>query len=394
MRVLLANKFYYRRGGDCIYTLNLEQLLKDKGHEVAVFAMDYPENLDSPWSKYFPSEISMRPGFGVLEALRRPFGSGEVKNAFSRLLDDFKPDVLHLNNIHTQLSPIIAELAHARGIRVVWTIHDLKLVCPRYDCLQNGGKICQECFGDSKLPVLRHRCMKNSFLASVIAYKEACSWSRSRLEACTDVFLCPSAFMAGKMISGGFDKKKIVTLCNFIDVAKCFMESYSNRKNYFCYVGRLSHEKGVRSLVKAAVELPFNLKVVGDGPLREELEGLARDKSNIEFLGFNDWAGVKDVVGHAKFVVSPSVWFENNPLSVLEAKCLGTPVLGADIGGIPELIRLGSGMTFESSNVAELAEKLCAMWTASFDYDAIARESQLEYSAERYYDRLMEIYKR
>ena len=129
MKVLLANKFYYRRGGDCVCTLNLEQLLKDHNHDTAVFAMQHPENFPTPWSKYFPSEIRFSPGPNILETFRRPFGSKEVKRKFNALLDDFQPDVVHLNNIHTQLSPLIAELAHRRGIKVVWTLHDLKLQC-------------------------------------------------------------------------------------------------------------------------------------------------------------------------------------------------------------------------------------------------------------------------
>lgn len=105
MKVLLANKFYYRRGGDCVCTLNLEQLLKDHNHDTAVFAMQHPENFPTPWSKYFPSEIRFSPGPNILETFRRPFGSKEVKRKFNALLDDFQPDVVHLNNIHTQLSP-------------------------------------------------------------------------------------------------------------------------------------------------------------------------------------------------------------------------------------------------------------------------------------------------
>ena len=132
MKILIANKFYYRRGGDCIYMLNLEQLLKAHGHEVAVFAMEYPENESSKWSRYFPSEVKFKPGPGMVEAFMRPFGTSEVKKKFCALLDDYKPDVVHLNNIHSQLSPIISELAHERGIRVIWTIHDRKLLCPRY----------------------------------------------------------------------------------------------------------------------------------------------------------------------------------------------------------------------------------------------------------------------
>ena len=151
MRILLSNKFYYRRGGDCIYMLNLEQLLKTNGHDVAVFAMDYPENLDTPWKTYFPQEM------GKLMALTRPFGSSEVRKKFNRLLDDFKPDVVHLNNIHTQLSPVMAELAYRRGVRVVWTLHDYKLLCPRYDCLRDGREVCELCFTGDKGPCLANR---------------------------------------------------------------------------------------------------------------------------------------------------------------------------------------------------------------------------------------------
>ena len=143
MRILLANKFYYARGGDCICTINLEELLKKNGHEVAIFAMDFPENLQTSWSKYFPGEIRFKPGIGIIEAFARPFGIGEVKRKFNALLDDFHPDVVHVHNIHSQLSPIIVELAHQRGIKVVWTLHDYKLLCPRYDCLRNGTEVCE-----------------------------------------------------------------------------------------------------------------------------------------------------------------------------------------------------------------------------------------------------------
>lgn len=169
MRILLANKFYYTRGGDCICAINLEELLKKNGHEVAIFAMDFPKNLQTPWSKYFPSEIRFKPGIGMIEAFTRPFGTSEVRRKFNMLLDDFHPDVVHVHNIHSQLSPIIVELAHQRGIKVVWTLHDYKLLCPRYDCLRNGTEVCEECFAD-KHRVVKYKCMKNSCIASMLAY--------------------------------------------------------------------------------------------------------------------------------------------------------------------------------------------------------------------------------
>ena len=383
MRILLSNKFYYRRGGDCIYMLNLEQLLKEHGHEVAVYSMEYPDNLATVWSGYWPSNMSK------LNAIVRPFGVQQVKDRFRCLLDDFKPDVVHLNNIHTQLSPVIAEIAHQRDVRVVWTLHDYKLLCPRYDCLQNGQTICEECFEDKKA-VLRHTCMKNSRIASMIAYLEAKKWNRKRLEKATDVFVCPSQFMANKMMQGGFYSKKQEVLCNFIDVEKCKRDSY-DKEDYYCFIGRLSHEKGAKTLIEAANQLPYPLVVIGGGPLMEELKAMAHP--NIEFVGFKQWDEIKELVGKARFSVIPSEWYENNPLSVIEAECLGTPVLGARIGGIPELIDEGvTGMTFESRNVENMKDKIGKMWNASWDYEAIAHQSQERYNAEKYYQEIMKIY--
>lgn len=388
MRILLSNKFYYRRGGDCIYMLNLEQLLKAHGHEVAVFAMDYPENLDTPWRKYFPKNMNK------LMALTRPFGSHEVKSKFNRLLDDFRPDVVHVNNIHTQLSPVIAELAHKRDIRVVWTLHDYKLLCPRYDCLRDGKTVCEQCFNDDKTPCKTYRCMKGSRLASFVGYREAVMWNRERLEKCTDLFICPSRFMAEKMAQGGFRKDKLKVLCNFIDVEKCRKNDYS-KDDYYCYVGRLSHEKGVSTLIEAASRLPYRLKVIGGGPLLEQLKIKNEQlKNRAEFLGFKQWDEIKEIAGRARFTVIPSEWYENNPLSVIEAECIGTPVLGARIGGIPELIDEGvNGMTFESGNADDLAGKIKAMFNAEFDYKAIADAAMECYNAENYYNEIMKIYK-
>lgn len=379
MKVLLANKFYYRRGGDCVYTINLEQLLKKHGHEVAVFAMDYPENMDTEWKRYFPKNM------GKVMAFTRPFGSREVKDKFNRLLDDFRPDVVHLNNIHTQLSPVLAELAHRRGIRVVWTLHDYKLLCPRYDCLLNGRTVCETCFNGDKKACLDNKCMKGSKLASFIGYREAVVWNRQRLENAADILICPSRFMADKMAQGGFDARKMKVLCNFIDTGKCVKGDYG-KGDYYCYIGRLSREKGIGTLIDAANRLPYKVKIIGNGPLANELKAVAHN--HIEFLGHKEWDEIKTLVGQACFSVVPSEWYENNPLSVIESQCLGTPVLGARIGGIPEL----TDMTFSSGNVADLKAQIEKMWDTPFDYRKMAEEAQRKYNAETYYDNIIKVY--
>ena len=411
MKIILANKFYYRRGGDCIYLLNLEKLLKAHGHEVAVFAMDYPENLDTPWKKYFPKNMSK------LMAFTRPFGDGEVKSKFSQLLNDFKPDVVHLNNIHTQLSPLIAKLAHEYGAKVVWTLHDTKLVCPCYTCMRHeyikvqkednpalepsltkGLIRCTECFTDKKA-VIKHRCMPGGLPGAVIGYLEAQKWNKEVLQEYVDLFLPPSKFMMDTCVEGGYNPEKFRVLCNFIDVTKVKglkgEEVKGLKGDYYVYLGRVNEVKGVRTLCKAAAQLDKKLIVIGDGPISEELRMKSEESgAPIEFKGQMQWEEFMPILRGAKFMVLPAEWSENNPLTVIESQSLGTPVLGARIGGIPELIDEGvSGMTFTSGDVEDLKEKIKKMFNHEFDYDAIAKNAIERYSSEAYYEKLMKYYK-
>lgn len=397
MRILLVNKFYYPRGGDCVYTLNLESLLKKHGHEIGIFSMDYPRNLDTPWKKYFPSEVRFRLSTKLLDSMLRPFGTKEVADKYNAILDDFRPDVVHLNNIHSQLSPLVAELAHQRGIKVIWTLHDYKLICPKYDCMRNDGTTCNDCFSNLSIPektrkknVLKHKCMKNSFVASYIGYKEALKWNSERLENNTDAYICPSHFMAVKMREGGFKAEKLHVHTNFIDIDKCDHDSFS-KEDYYCYVGRISKEKGLKTLIGAANQLPYKLYIIGKGPMYQELTAIS--KGHIEFLGQLNWNELKAIEQRARFSIIASETFENNPLSVIESKCLGTPVLGARIGGIPELIDEGiNGMTFESGNIQDLTSKIEIMMHHPFDYRQIAQNAKAIYSDEEYYQFLMNLY--
>lgn len=389
MKILLCNKFYYRRGGDCIYTMNLEQLLKSHGHEVAIFSQQYPLNETSPWSRYWPTEFKMKPSLNMLDSLLRPFGLGSVQKCFKALLDDFQPDVVHLNNIHTQLSPILAEMAHERGIRVVWTIHDSKLVCPCYTCMRDG-KWCEECFTD-KRAVMRHKCMTGGTLGSYIGYLEAKKWTAERLQKCVDTFICPSKFLAETMIKGGFDKDKIQVLNNFIQEERINNPIF-NKSDYYLYVGRVNQVKGLRTLCAAASQLPYKLIIVGDGDLKQELQEEYKTKDQIEWKGQLQWNEIRPLLEGARFLVLPSEWLENNPLSVIESLTLGTPVLGADIGGIPELINDNNGCIFSSGNQDHLKESIKAMWSNNFDYQRISDEAIQKFADFSYYKSILNLY--
>lgn len=394
-RVLIVNKFYYRRGGDCVYVLNLEQMLRGHGHEVAVFAMQYPENIDSPWSVYFPREVSFQSGIGQkVKALGRVLGRGDVKACFARLLSDFRPDVVHLNNIHSYLSPVLAEMAKRRGVKVVWTLHDYKLICPSYSCLRDGS-VCEECFTDSRA-VLSRRCMKGSFVASAVAYLEARRWNAARLQRCVDTFVCPSRFMARKMEQGGYDPRKLTVISNFINAVPQPALDYRHRGDYYCYVGRLSSEKGVDTLLKAASAVPMKLFVAGGGPMFGELKKRYAGMDHITFLGQLAGGAVAELLRQARFSVVPSEWYENNPFSIIESLCAGTPVLGADIGGIPELIDTDNGRLFTSGDVSMLAEKIREMARLGadghFDYARLQADALHKFAPDVHYRALLKIY--
>jgi glycosyltransferase involved in cell wall biosynthesis len=389
-RILLVSKFYYPRGGDCTAVLTTEQLLKEKGHDVAVFSMQHPDNMASTWNSYFPEEISFFAHglFQKMKAAVRLFRSSGVVAKFTRILNDFRPDVVHLHNIHSYLSPVVAQVAHAKRIRVVWTLHDYKLICPAYNCLRNG-KPCELCYTD-KLNVWTHRCMKNSRAASLLAWMEAVYWNRKKLERITDRFISPSFFLKEKMVSAGFRSEQIEVLHNFMYKENAPVVP---KEDYYCYVGRLSEEKGVETLLEAAQQVPFPLKIIGSGPLSDRYK-THYPQVPVEFLGQLSFEQLLPVVQRARFLVLPSIWYENNPYSVIESLCVGTPVLGAKIGGIPELIEEGvNGLLFESGNPGDLKNNIQKMYEIAFNYPGIAQKAQNSFLADTYYNRLLEIYK-
>ncbi len=394
MKILLANKYYYARGGADIHSIDLEELLKDKGHEVAFFSMQHPLNQVSDYSDSFPGEVDFneRKYSSLISALLRPFGSYDVRKKFTKLLKSFKPDIVHLHNIHTQISPVLTVLAHKRGIPVVWTLHDHKLVCPRYDCMRRG-KPCILCF-TQKYNVIKYRCVKESVGASTIAFLESVVWNRKIVSRNTDFFICPSKFLLRNMIKGGYKESQLIHLPNFI-LDKKLSAVNSIKKDHYCFIGRLSPEKGVETLLKAAVELPqFELQVIGTGPLENSLKQ-KYERPHIKFLGFKEWTDLKDILNPARCMVFPSECFENNPLSIIESLCYGTPVIGSRIGGITELVDNGvNGFLYEPGNIPDLKNQIVKLFQNKtlFNSSEIAEKARLRFRSESFYETLIKIY--
>ena len=392
-RVLLVNKFFYNRGGAEVVAINLEKELSSRGYEVGIFSMDYKNNLKIP-NLFTATNVSFEKGlFEEIKFAQRVIGYGDIVQSFKNVLKEFDPQIVHLHNIHSYLSPVVAKLAKKHGCKVIWTLHDYKLLCPAYSCL-NHGKVCEKCFNE-KRHILFHQCMKKSFFPSVLAFIESKKWSRKKLEKYTDEFICPSSFMATQMIKGGFNCEKIKVICNFVDPVKIkeltALGSCARKGDYYAYIGRLSEEKGIETLLSVAEKLPYKLKIAGDGPLMKMLSNKYKSP-NIEFLGQLNAKEIADLLIKSKALVVPSEWYENNPLSVIEALCAGTPVIGSNIGGIPELVNSDNGLIFEPGNQVELSDAIKSVLEKEYDYNKISLDSKSRFSSNVHFEKLEKSY--
>ncbi len=397
MKILIVSKMFYHRGGAEVVAIAERDMLRAAGFDVQVYAMAHPENLPLEEAPTWAPQIQFGGSLGgKVRAFRRLMGWGDVRRSFRRVLAKVRPDVVHFHNIHSYLSPVVVQLAHEFGARTIWTLHDLKLVCPAYLGRRPDGELCTDCI-DGHRHLMKYRCMKGSRFASLMALFEAMQWNRGKLSAATDCFIAPSAFMKSMMERGGFDGSKIRVLHNFIAPEK--LETILSTPHsdsgepYFAYVGRLSAEKGVLTLVKAAVRAGVSLKIGGDGPLLAELQEITRG-SKVEFLGRLDGQEVARLLRGAAASVMPSECFENNPLAVIESLCAGTPVLGASIGGIPELITPGvNGEHFPSGSVTTLAAKMATFNPEAYDRAEISARAISEFSEAAHLEKLLKIYR-
>jgi glycosyltransferase involved in cell wall biosynthesis len=356
--LLSINNHYYRRGGADIVFLEQNRLLEETGWRVAPFAMHHRENMDTPWSQYFVDEIEFGARYSMGEKLVRVpkvIYSLEARRKLERLLGAVHADVAHAHNIYHRISPSVLSLLKRRGIPTVLTLHDLKLVCPVHSMYRDGA-VCERCKHGAVYNAMLHRCLKHSLsLSSLITVESAVH----RLLGCytdnVDRFVVPSRFYLEKFAEWGWDRAKFVHIPNFVDVERLEPDFTVGRA--FLYFGRLVPEKGLNTLIRASVQAQVPLWLAGTAPEETQVRKLAQDLgADVRFLGYQSGAALHELVRSARATVLPSEWYENAPLSVMESYALGTPVIGAAIGGIPELIReQETGITFRSGDVDGLA---------------------------------------
>lgn len=398
MKVLMVNKFLHPAGGAETYVFQLGAYLSKQGHEVQYFGMDHPNRcVGNQWDLY-TSTMDFHSGSLWERAayVGRIIYSREAYRKLHTVLMRFRPDVLHINNFNYQLTPSILcaavdyQKTTGQPLKIVYTAHDYQLICPNHLLYRPAEKeTCERCLNGHFEQCIRGKCIHDSAARSALGALEAFYWNRRNIYSKIDTIICPSAFLKRKLDSNPVLAGKTVMMHNF---AKQFPEKVVEKKNYVLYFGRYAEEKGLRTLLQVCRELPeIPFVFAGGGPLEQEIN----DLPNVRNVGFQSGEALEQLIREAQFSVIPSEWYEPFGLTIVESIHLGTPVLGADIGGIPELIQDGrTGKLFPAGNQQALKEAIMALWgnQALLDsYCRACREVPFD-TLEQYYTRLLEVY--
>lgn len=346
VRVLLVNKFYDLRGGTERVLFDLEEGLRERGHEVAVFANRDSRNRPSAWSEWFaPERDYAHPTLAQrLHYARATIYDRAARAALARLLDEFRPDIVHFHNIYHQLSPSLLDETRDRDLPSVLTLHDYKLACPVYRLFRDG-EVCTRCVG-TRTPLWCgvHGCSRDSRAESwLLALESTIHRWRGSWERGVGRFLCPSRFLRDLMVRQGLAPNRLEIVRNAPRHVPPLPSADARAdRPILLFAGRISPEKGVRVLLEAARRVPeVELRIAGTGPDEEALRVSSADLPQVHWLGHLESEALDRERDRAWAVAVPSLWYENAPLSVVEAELAGRPVLAADHGGLPEMCESG-----------------------------------------------------
>lgn len=343
MKILMVNKFLYPRGGAESYMLGIGKYFETQGHTVEYFGMYDEKNTVGNSVRAYTTNMDFhgRTLSRFLYPLRIVY-SREAKRKIGKVLDTFKPDVVHMNNINFQLTPSVIDAVKKRGIPLVQTVHDYQMVCPNHLLYDFGKKcVCEKCVGGSKMPCVKNRCIHGSFAKSVIGTFESFFYRKRGTYKKVDMYICPSNFLREKLMKNSRDTYdgRTAVIHNYVEkksVSPSAVRPFPFRYVAFC--GRLSYEKGTEVLAETAKLLPHvNFVVMGAGQEEKAFSGLP----NVTMTGFVTGETLANNIAFADVIAVPSVCYENCPLSILEARVLGVPSVTMNMGGMAELVEDG-----------------------------------------------------
>lgn len=400
MRILLVNKFHFIKGGAETYYFTLAEALKKAGHEVIFFSMEHKNNFPCEQGKYFVSnkEYNKKTSiFKNIKAFSTLIYSKESYDKMVSLLDFYKPDLAILNNIHRQITTSIIDALVKHNVKIYWVVHDLILLCPNYQMLDNNHKICELCAKGNYFNCVRKKCIKNSLLKSCLGAFEAKYNFKKKIYDKIDKFITPSDFYRKKLVENGFDPSKVIHIPNPLSFDSNF-KIISSPENYILYFGRLSPEKGISTLIKAMMQIDYKLVIIGTGPIEkkliEEIKINCLDKKVI-MVGFKSGDELKEYIMNSRAVIVPSEWYENGPYSAIEAMSLGKPLIVSCYGGLPELVENGkNGYIFDSEKTLVNCIKTIINQN---DYNDLCKyallKAKMTFNSEKYVERLLNDYK-
>lgn len=386
MKVLMVNNQLYVLGGSETYMFSVGEELINQGHRVEYFGREDPEHKHG--NRYGIYAVNSKNPLNMI------INRENVKR-FAKLLDLYKPDIIHFNLIYFALTPAIIYEAKKRGIPTIQTVHDPKIVCPCHRFyIEHTGKSCLKCVAsNSFIPCIKNKCIKGSFFKSVLAEIESSYYKSKKTYKLIDKFIFVSNFMMKQHVGHGVKRKQSIVLHNFSRIERRTSIQKPKQK-YILYFGRLGKEKGIETLAKVCKRTPsIRYKLVGIG----DLEYLFKDLKNCELLGFKSGVELENIIAGAVCSVLPSIWYENCPMTVLESIALGTPVIGANVGGIPELISEGkTGMIFQINNDKQLEKHIRLLYENTNISNRMAenciRNSELM-NVHQYVEKLIFMYK-
>lgn len=360
MKILHAHKYFHLRRGAERYMLGLMRLQEQAGHIVAPFSMHYPHNLPSTWEEFFVSEINTEAGVGrglnAWRQFRRAWWSREAERKMEAMLEAFQPDIVHVHNIYTQISPSILRPCRKRKIPVVMTLHDYALVSANYALWAGDRPMDLNHLG--LFETARTKYIKNSYLATLAsAFIQKWHQFFKTYQRSVDLFLPVSNFVREVYAHAGFNENQLEVVYPFANLPQA---KPVKDQGYILYVGSLEKNKGVQTLIEAMRTFPgVPLKIAGQGPAEQELKDLARDLPGVEFLGFVAGEALTELMSAAQAVVVPSIWYEPFGLVAVEAMSCGTPVIVSDRGGLPEIVEHGlSGRVFKAGDANDLRDRI------------------------------------
>ena len=386
IKIILVHNSYQQPGGEDVVFDQERQLLERAGHQVVAYRR----------SNHEIEELS---AVGRLALVKQTVWATDTRQELSRLLRQEKPQLVHVHNTFLMVSPSIYSACREAGVPVVQTLHNYRLLCPAANLFRDG-RVCEECIEHSLWRSVRYACYRESRMATatsalmLAAHRRLGTWTTM-----VDSYIATTEFARRKFVAAGFPPHKMRVKPNFVASDPGLKEAEGE---YALFVGRLSPEKGLKTLLAAWEQLhsPRPLLVVGDGPMRAELESAAAGcgLSNVHFRGRVNRAEATLAMKKARFLVVPSECYENFPMAIAEAFACGTPVVCSRLGAMQEIVTDGlTGLHFSPGDPGDLAAKAEWAWAHTKHMEQMGRQARQEYearyTAQKNYSVLMDIYR-